>query len=51
MQIARAWYLAAYSLIRDATSKAWSRRRDILPSRTLSAQRPSPRQARTANDI
>ena len=39
MQIARTGYLAAYSLIPDATSKAWFRRRDILPPRMLLAPR------------
>jgi hypothetical protein len=46
MQIARTGYLAAYSLIPDATSKAWLRRRDILPPRMLSATRPSPRRVK-----
>ena len=46
MQIARTGYLVAYSLIPDATSKAWFRRRDILPPRMLSAPRPSPRRVR-----
>ena len=31
MQIARTGYLVTYSLIPDATSKAWFRWRDILP--------------------
>jgi hypothetical protein len=46
MQIARTGYLAAYSLMRDATSKAWFRRRDILPPRMPSATRPSPRRVK-----
>jgi hypothetical protein len=46
MQIARTGHLVAYSLIPDATSKAWFRRRDILPPRMLSATRPSPRQVK-----
>jgi len=46
MQIARTGYLAAYSLIPDATSKAWFRRRDILRPRMLSATRPSPRRVK-----
>src|ERR1700738_128373 len=50
-QIARTGYLAAYSLIPDATSKSWFRWQDILPPRMLSATRPSPRRVKTANDI
>jgi hypothetical protein len=37
MQFARTRYLVAYSLIPDATSKDWFRRRDILPPRTARA--------------